>query len=263
MTAAVIVGEKTDDDHGEHDEHGEPREPTPSASIGSHGHAASPRRSSTGEQRPPSRAVMRAMGSRRGPSRSTLSVRPAMSAMSVVAIAGHDLQLCGHRLGNEVAGVGSDEHTEEEIPRQTRQPKRRRHRPGPTRPSARSQGRALWRRNRWSRPRRGCAPRPSPQWPGRAPGRASLVDAPRRQQKCDELGSDRADDHGREQHRGLGANDCHRVQREGDTKRSRPQTVKPEIPRRPLAQDAHGRETADRGCQRLSKKGTPRRGRER
>ena len=34
---------------------------------------------------------------------------------------GDDLQLCGHRLGNEIAKVGSDEDAEEEIPRQTRE----------------------------------------------------------------------------------------------------------------------------------------------
>ncbi len=86
MTAAVMVGEKLTMMTASTSAMATRGRPDASASMGSHGHAshAIPNISASGKTTVMN--VNRAIGAKRGPSRSTLRVRPAMRAMSVVAM---------------------------------------------------------------------------------------------------------------------------------------------------------------------------------
>ena len=123
ITAAVIVGEKlttmtTSSAH--HRELGEAG--CASGAIGSHGQASQATREQAGAWR--RRASSRSSGAMprtRRPSRSKLSVSPAMSAISVVAMPVITWSCRGHRLGDDVARYGPIEQAEQQVAGQPRQ----------------------------------------------------------------------------------------------------------------------------------------------
>ena len=86
MTAAVIVGEKLTTITASTKAIASRAAPVASASTGSQDQASQEPANTISSGTETATAVSRAIGRRRGPRRSTLSVRPAMSAISVVAM---------------------------------------------------------------------------------------------------------------------------------------------------------------------------------